>query len=122
MLRADIPFVNEADACEAAAYVVEEAAAAREALDSLSDAVLQLSVEEEKIVQGDASAASPDPTTVMHAAMAPTAPMIVRAEPPAAPEVDLRESIEVAETTVWPAAAALQASGDTRNGSASSER
>ena len=121
MLKEGFSFVNEADACEAAAYAVEESVAAREALDSLSDAVLQLSIGEESIVQDDAPVASPDPTTVMYAAMDPTTPIIVRAEPPAAPEVEPCAPIEVAETTVWPATSAFRASDDTRNGDAPSE-
>lgn len=119
-LRADTAFVNEADACEAAAFAFEEAEAAREAFDSLSDLGPDAVAEVEgayDAADGEepyaAAVPASEPTTVLsQIPVGPTLPVIVRAEAPEAPEVEPQPPIEVAETTAWPAAAARRLQDD----------
>lgn len=114
MLRAGVFFVNEADACEAAACAAEEAEAEREAFDSLS----RLNVSDpvaigERSSWSEPSIAVSEPTTVLPAIpVGPTIPVIVRADAPREPEVEPKAPIEVAETTVWPVAKAKRSKND----------
>ena len=108
--------IDPADACEEAARAAEEAEATEEALASLFDTSMTAAYSEgEADALADVSASfddrgdmSPaDPTTLLQQLpVSPTAPFIVRADPPTAPEVAIKEPVSVAETTQWPAAAA----------------